>query len=106
MDLKAAAKKPKLHKISLEAAHVIDEYGEALDFYMYDRYDMPTYIKLSMVDQADTGAMLEVIRELVLDSKGKTMLEPEDQLPPAVMVDMMNAVVNQLGNLNRQISKT
>lgn len=102
MDLKAVAKKPKLQKISLDAEHVIATYGESLDFYMYDRYDMPTYIRLSAVDQTNTAEMLDVIREMVLDASGNSMLEPEDQLPPAVMVDMMNAVVAQLGNLDRQ----
>jgi len=104
MDLKAVAKKPKLQKITLDSDHVVATYGESLDFYMYDRYDMPTYIRLSSVDQTNTVEMLDMIRELVLDQKGKEMLAPDDQLPPPVMVDMMNAVVEQLGNLTRQTS--
>lgn len=105
MDLKAAAKKPKLQKFSLDSEYVIDEYGEPLEFYMYDRYPMPTYIRLSTVQPSDTAGMLDVIRELVLDAQGTTMLDADDQLPPKVMVDMINVVVEQLGNLAGQTSQ-
>jgi hypothetical protein len=35
---------------------------------------------------------------MVLDATGKPMLGPDDQLEPNVMIDMINAVVAQLGN--------
>jgi hypothetical protein len=98
MDLRAAAKKPKLEKITLDSEYVIKAYGEPLDFYMWDRQPMPTYIHLSTIDQSDTKAMLDAIQSMVLDATGKPMLGPDDQLEPNVMIDMINAVVAQLGN--------
>jgi hypothetical protein len=59
---------------------------------------MPTYIHLSTIDQADTAQMLNAIQEMVLDANGKRMLGMDDQLDPNVMIDMINAVVEHLGN--------
>lgn len=98
MDLRAAAKKPKLQKITLDSEYVISAYNEPLDFYMWDRQPMPTYIHLSTIDQADTAQMLNAIQEMVLDANGKRMLGMDDQLDPNVMIDMINAVVEHLGN--------
>lgn len=106
MELKAVAKKPQLIKITLDSEYVFNAYGESLDFYMMDRQSIPTYMKFATIDQKDTGALVEAVRELVLDSSGKPMLEPDDYIEPNVMLDMINAVVTQLGNSQSQTSAT
>jgi len=98
MDLRAAAVKPKLEQITLDSKYVMESYGEPLTFYMWDRQSMPVYMHLSTIDQADTSSVLTVVREMMLDANGKPMLEEDDELPPQVMVDAINAVVAQLGN--------
>jgi len=98
MDLRQAAVKPKLQKITLDSEYVLEEYSEPLEFYMWDRQKMPTYIQLSTIDQSDMVGMLEAVRTLVLDSSGNKMLSTDEELPPQIMVDMINAVVEQLGN--------
>jgi len=42
--------------------------------------------------------MLDAIRALVLTSDGSVMLETGMELPPQVMIDMINKVVEHLGN--------
>jgi len=42
--------------------------------------------------------MLDAIRALVMDEHGKLMLEEGMELPPQVMIDMINKVVEHLGN--------
>ncbi len=98
MDLRAAALKPKLQKITLDSEYVTAEYGEPLEFYMWDRQSMPVYIQLSTISNDDTAGMIQAIRELVLNSAGELMLSGDEELPPQVMIDMINAVVTHLGN--------
>jgi len=98
MDLRAAAVKPKLQKLTLDSEYVTAEYGEPLDFYMWDRQSMPTYINLSTISNDDTAGMLDAIRGLVMDEHGALMLEDGMELPPQVMIDMINKVVEHLGN--------
>jgi hypothetical protein len=104
MDLKAIATKPQLQKFTLESKFVMDTYGEPLEFYMWDRQSMPTFIRLSSIDKSDFAAMIECVRDLVLDSKGNQMLERGDELPVNVMLDLINSVVDHLGNSVGQIS--
>jgi hypothetical protein len=98
MDLRAAAIKPKLVEITLDSDYVMKEYGEPLTFYMWDRQSMPVYIHLSTLDKSDMRGMLEAIRDLVLDRSGEKMLSDGVELPPNVMIDVINRVVDQLGN--------
>tara|TARA_B110000503_G_scaffold7990_1_gene10892 strand:- start:14467 stop:14688 length:222 start_codon:yes stop_codon:yes gene_type:complete len=65
---------------------------------MWDRQSMPTYINLSTIKSDDTAGMLDAIRGLVLTSDGELMLETGTELPPQVMIDMINKVVEHLGN--------
>jgi hypothetical protein len=65
---------------------------------MWDRQSMPTYINLSTISNDDTAGMLDAIRGLVMDEHGALMLEDGMELPPQVMIDMINKVVEHLGN--------
>jgi hypothetical protein len=43
MKLAELAKKPQLIKIELDDKVIVERYGEAVEFWIYDRYDMETY---------------------------------------------------------------
>jgi hypothetical protein len=98
MDLKTIAAKPKLERISINEEHIVKEYGEPLEFYMWDRQDMSTYMRLSSIDTKDLSAMIDEIRMFVLDAEGKRMLDDDEQLPMPVLIAVINAVVTRLGN--------
>lgn len=104
MDLKAIATKPQLQKFTLDSKFVMDTYKEPLEFYMWDRQSMPTFIRLSSIDKSDFAAMIECVRDLVLDSEGNQMLDRGDELPVNIMLDLINKVVDHLGNSVGQIS--
>jgi hypothetical protein len=98
MDLKKIASKPKLQKFTLDSEYVIKEYGEPLEFYMWDRQSMSTYIRLSSIDKTDFAEMITVIRDLVLDEQGTPQLSDGEELPVNVMLDLIKSVVDNLGN--------
>lgn len=105
MKLKDLAKKPQLIKVVLDDEFIVEAYGEPVEFYMFDRQDLPTYIKLSKVE-ADNEALPELMRQLVLDEKGQPVLGPTEVLDVEIMIKVIEAVVKNLGNFRNLTSKT
>ena len=102
MKLAALAAKPKLVKITIDEAEIIERYGEALEFYIYDRQSMETYMNLSQLTENNIDEIVNTILPLVLDESGKPALDPEDQLPIDVAVKVIEKVTISLGNLASQ----
>jgi hypothetical protein len=101
MKLKDLAAKPKLVKVVLDDAKIIELYDEPVEFWMWDRQDLMVYIKLSALSQ-DRTQLMDLIRELILDETGKPMLEPNEIVPIEILVPLATSVVNHLGNLKSQ----
>ena len=105
MKLDTLAQTPQLIKVVVDDELVVKAYGEPVEFWMYDRQDLPTFIKLSKI-QGNEDAIMDIVRELVLDENGKRVLDGGKVLPVEILVKVINAMVATLGNLNSQILKT
>jgi hypothetical protein len=105
MKLGDLAKKPQLIKVSMDDEFIVKAYGEPVDFYMYDRQDLPTYIKLSKVE-SDNDELPKLIRQLVLDEKGKPAMGADKVLDVEIMIKVIETVVKNLGNLKNLTSAT
>lgn len=101
MKLSEIAQKPNLIKVELDDEKIVELYGEPLEFWMYDRQDLPTFLKLAQTRE-DQVELYSVIREMVLDEKGNKVLGSNEILPMQVMVPVIEAVVAKLGNLPKQ----
>ena len=71
MKLSQLAAKPQLIKLSIDDEATIKEHGESIDFWTWDRQPLDTFMKLANSDQANAGAMIDVVRTLILDENGK-----------------------------------
>lgn len=98
MNLTQLASKPQLIKVVIDDESLIKEYGEAIEFWMYDRHDMDTFMKLAQLNEANSGAIADIVTDIVRDEKGKQILVDGNSLPFAVMVKVIETVVNNLGN--------
>lgn len=105
MKLKELAKKPELTKVTVDSEVIVKAYGEPLEFWMWDRQDIPTYLQLAQLKE-DHGAIFNVVRKLVLDEDGKPALEEDDTLPIDVMIPVVEKAITQLGNMTPQTSAT
>ena len=105
MKLSNLAKKPQLVKVVMDDEFIQKAYGESVEFYMYDRQDLPTCIKLSKVE-TDNDELPKLIRQLVLDEKGKPMLGATEVLDVEIMIKVIETVVKNLGNLKNLTSAT
>lgn len=97
MKLTQLAKKPELIKISLDDAATVTEYGEALDFWVYDRTPMDTFVKLATVKAEDFGSMVDAINGLVLDEDGTPIVKDGLMIPSHILTRVVAKVVETLG---------
>ena len=97
MKLSELAKKPQLTKVTITDEDIVAEFGEALEFWTWDRQPMDTFLKLASVDQANTASVIAAVRDLILDEAGNPILTGEVSLPTKVMMRVITAVVESLG---------
>lgn len=97
MKLSELAKKPQLVRVTIEDADIVSEFGEALEFWTWDRQPMDTFLKLASLDQNNTASVIEAVRGLVLDEAGAPVITGENTLPTKVMMRVITAVVESLG---------
>ena len=104
MKLQQLARKPTLLKQVIDDAEIVEKYGEPVEFYVYDRYDMNTLMRLASVEGENFSAITDIVKELVLDEEGNPVITDENSLPLDIMLKVVEATVNQLGNLANQTS--
>ena len=97
MKLEQLAAKPQLVKITLDDNEVLDLYGEALEFWTWDRQPMNTFIKLAAVDTANYASVMEAVKDLVLNEEGKPIIVGDVTLPARVLMLCMTKIVEGLG---------
>ena len=102
MKLAALATKPKLNKIVIDDDVIVERYGEALEFWVYDRQSMETYMALSQMQNSSVDDIANAVLPLVMDESGKPALDPSEHLPLDVTVKVIEKVTVSLGNLLNQ----
>ena len=101
MQLKELAAKPKLNKIVIDTDQIVSLYGEPLEFYMWDRQDIPTFLKIVQMKE-DKLELFNLLKDVVLDDTGTPVLQDGEMLPLEVMVAVIEGVVKNLGNSKPQ----
>lgn len=99
MDLTKLASKPQLIKITLEDADTLEKYGESIEFYIYDRQDIPTFARMATLDPSNFADAAGLVSQLILDSEGKPILNAGMTLPTDVMMKAIAQVIETLGKL-------
>lgn len=97
MKLEALAKKPQLVLFKLEDADLVEEYGEAIEFWSWDRQPIDVFMKLASLDMKNSAAIIDAVQSLVLDEAGKPILSKESTLPTKVMMRVITRLVEELG---------
>lgn len=103
MQLKQLAAKPKLELVVVDKPVIVEAYGEPLEFYMWDRQDLPTYLKLAQIKE-DQTQIFDIVKDVVLDDQGKRVLADGEMLPVEIMIPVLEAAINKLGNKTPQTS--
>ena len=102
MKLSQLASKPQLIKLLIDDAETIEEFGEALEFYVYDRQDIDTYMRLAALDKDNQGQIIELIYGMIYDENGELIVKDGVSLPVNILSKVIPLVVENLGNLKSQ----
>jgi hypothetical protein len=97
MKLNQLSAKPVLVLVSLDDEATITEFGEALEFHTWDRQPMDVFMKLANMDQSNPGAIIDIVKTLILDEAGKPILSDDNMLPTKVLMRAIAKVSEQLG---------
>ena len=97
MKLSQLASKPQLIQVVLDDADTIAEHGEAIEFWTWDRQPLETFMRLAQSQDADTGKMIDIVRTLILDENGKEIITKDAMLPTAVLLRVIQKIVELLG---------
>lgn len=97
MKLTQLAAKPQLVKIVLNDEETIKEYGEELEFFIYDRQPMDKFVRLAQMKGENMGELITAVNEMVLDELGNPVIKDGLMLPTNVMTRVIGRVVETLG---------
>tara|TARA_R110000744_G_scaffold341287_1_gene446554 strand:+ start:162 stop:476 length:315 start_codon:yes stop_codon:yes gene_type:complete len=103
MKLSNLSKEPQLVEILVDDKEIVEEYGEALSFHTWDRQPMHIFVQLANLSQEtesknpNIGKMLELVKALILDEKGKEIITDSASLPTNVLIKVIGKVTETLG---------
>ena len=97
MKLSQLSAKPQLIDVSIDDEATITEFGEAIEFWTWDRQPMDVFMKLASASNTDTQNIIGIVRTLILDEKGKEILKDDAMLPTHVLMKAIGKVTELLG---------
>jgi hypothetical protein len=97
MKLSQLSAKPQLIDILIDDEDTIKEFGEPIEFWTWDRQPMDVFMKLANADQNNTSSVIEIVKTLILDEKGKEILKDDIMLPTHVLMKAISKVTEILG---------
>jgi hypothetical protein len=97
MKLTQLTAKPQLIKIELNDEEILKEYGEPIEFWIWDRQPMSNFVKFASLREDDVMSLMSTIQDLVLDEQGNRFLSDETTIPIPVLTKVVSRVVETLG---------
>lgn len=98
MKLSQLAAKPQLIKVEINDEDTIAEYGEPLEFWIFDRQPIDKYVEMAKTGSDNIGEMVRIVNNLVLDENGEIIAKDGLVFPGKLMVKILHKVVETLGN--------
>jgi hypothetical protein len=100
MDISTLAKIPKLAKVEITDADIVDRYGEVITFWMIDELGIDTYFKFYRLQQEQkTEELNDLLRTLIRKEDGSPALGKEEVLPIDLVLAVLVGVNDFLGKL-------
>lgn len=98
MDISKFAKKPELIKITCDQTEITEEFGEAVEFWMWDNVDINTYFDFYKLQQANEGEKLNALmRRLILNEQGQQVLKDGEMFPISLTLAALVKIGDNLG---------
>lgn len=99
MKLSELARQPQLIEITIDDADIVEQFGEPLTFWTWDRQPMDIFLKMASIDSSNAGQIIDAVKSLILDEAGQPVLRDGQALPTSVMMRVITRIVDALGKL-------
>lgn len=97
MKLTQLSKKPELVRVELDDAETVGEYGEPLEFWIYDRTGMDVFVRMATMKTENFGDMVDIVNQMILDETGAPIVTEGHLLPSNILTRVIGKVVETLG---------
>jgi hypothetical protein len=98
MQLNKLASKPQLIKFTLDDADLVEQYGEPIEFWSWDRQPLDIFMRLASASTNNSSSMMEIVTKLILDEQGQQIITAENMLPSNVLIRVIGKITEKLGN--------
>ncbi len=106
MDIGKLAAKPALIEIKLDEQDIVENYGEAVTFWMKDHLDLTTYFDFYKFQQESTSEQLmATLRKIILNAEGANAIQDDEILPVDITLAVLVKINDQLGKSKTRLSK-
>lgn len=99
MKLQELAVEPTLVKVTLDDKEIKEEYGDNLEFYVWDRQPIEKFMQFAgkKVTEDNVADVVAFCKDMILNEKGEQILSGKSVLPLAVMTKCITKVMETLG---------
>ena len=97
MKLNTLVAKPQLVKCELNDEETIAEFGEAIEWWVWDRQPLATFMKFAGSEISSGEQIMSIMKDMILDETGQPLLQGDSTLPTAVLMKVMNKMTEVLG---------
>ena len=97
MKLNTLIAKPQLVKCVLDDEDTIKEFGEPIEWWVWDRQPLETFFKFAGAEGTNSDVIMNIMRDMILDESGKPLLVDGQTLPSKVLVRVMTKMTELLG---------
>jgi len=87
---------PTLTKIIIDDENLVEKYGEEIEFWVWDRQPLEKYVAMAQ-NGGDTGVVMNLAKEMILDEEGKQVMTGEKTLPSDIAMRALTKVIETLG---------
>ena len=97
MKLSQLSAKPQLIKIVIDDQATIEEFGEAIEFWTWDRQPIDLFLKMASIDSKNQSEMITAVKDLVMDENGVKIIDGGSTIPTKILMKVITKVVESLG---------
>lgn len=97
MQLDQLAQERKLIKLTIEDEGIVEKYGEALEFWVWDRQSLDTFAKMSVITEDNALQYTDLLTDMILNKEGEPVMKDNKVLPVDVITEAIKLVGETLG---------
>jgi hypothetical protein len=106
MKLSQLASKPQLIRIVLDDEEIKTNYGDELEFWIYDRQELDKFVKLATLDPEHFDKLAATVNDMILGEDGTPIVKDGLALPTDVMMKAIQKVIETLGKPQKLTTAT